>query len=342
MRKPCRCLFAFAIDLPMNSETHVLADWIVPPLDNVVYLTGPTGSGKTQVALELAESLEAEIVSVDSMAVYKGMDIGTAKPSIEAREKIPHHLIDIVDPTHDYSVSEFLQESHSQVAKIKSRGKNVLLVGGTPLYLKSLICGFFQGPPADWDFRKAIDEEVQSVGIQALAERLKQVDPLSAHRILPGDQRRMVRALEVAKLTGKPLSHWQTQFERFVVPAKSQAFVLGWERSVLHHRVAHRVDRMLCEGLVDEVSALRARYGILGRTASQAVGYKEPIEYLTGSITWDTMKEKITVHTRQFVRRQEIWFRSMPGIQRLELTQDQELGTIASKILSALENRQVA
>jgi hypothetical protein len=155
------------------------------------------------------------------------MDIGTAKPSIEARKKIPHHLIDIVDPTHDYSVSEFLQESHAQVAKIQSLGKNVLLVGGTPLYLKSLICGFFQGPPADWDFRKAVDEEVQSVGLQALAERLKQVDPLSAHRILPGDQRRMVRALEVAKLTGKPLSHWQTQFERFVVPAPLGLVPLG-------------------------------------------------------------------------------------------------------------------
>jgi tRNA dimethylallyltransferase len=326
----------------MNSESQMLADWIVPPLDNVLYLTGPTGSGKTQVAVELAESLQAEIVSVDSMAVYKGMDIGTAKPSIEARKKIPHHLIDIVDPTHDYSVSEFLKESHSKVGEIQGRGKNVLLVGGTPLYLKSLICGFFHGPPADWDFRKAVEDEVQTVGIQALAQRLKQVDPLSAHRILPGDQRRMIRALEVAKLTGKPLSHWQTQFERFVVPAKSHAFVLGWERSVLHHRVALRVEKMLSEGLVDEVAQLKTRYGTLGRTASQAVGYKEPIAYLSGSIGWDSMKEKITVHTRQFVRRQEIWFRSMPGMRRLELTHPDELETVSLKILSALENRQIA
>ncbi|MCY3008172.1 MAG: tRNA (adenosine(37)-N6)-dimethylallyltransferase MiaA [Planctomycetota bacterium] len=326
----------------MNSESQMLADWIVPPLDNVLYLTGPTGSGKTQVAVELAESLQAEIVSVDSMAVYKGMDIGTAKPSIEARKKIPHHLIDIVDPTHDYSVSEFLKESHSKVGEIQGRGKNVLLVGGTPLYLKSLICGFFHGPPADWDFRKAVEDEVQTVGIQALAQRLKQVDPLSAHRILPGDQRRMIRALEVSKLTGKPLSHWQTQFERFVVPAKSHAFVLGWERSVLHHRVALRVEKMLSEGLVDEVAQLKTRYGTLGRTASQAVGYKEPIAYLSGSIGWDSMKEKIIVHTRQFVRRQEIWFRSMPGMRRLELTHPAELDTVSLKILSALENRQIA
>lgn len=326
----------------MNSESQTLAGWIVPPLDNVIYLTGPTGSGKTQVAVELAESLQAEIVSVDSMAVYKGMDIGTAKPSIEARKKIPHHLIDIVDPTHDYSVSEFLKESHSKVGEIQGRGRNVLLVGGTPLYLKALICGFFHGPPADWDFRKAVDDEVQTVGIQALAQRLKQVDPLSAHRILPGDQRRMIRALEVAKLTGKPLSHWQTQFERFVVPAKSHAFVLGWERSVLHHRIALRVEKMLSEGLVDEVAQLKTRFDTLGRTASQAVGYKEPIEYLAGSIGWDCMKEKITVHTRQFVRRQEIWFRSMPGMRRMELTHPDELDTVAVKILSALENRQIA
>lgn len=325
----------------MNPHSKLPSEWITPPLDNVVYLTGPTASGKTQVAVELASSLGAEIISVDSMAVYRGMDIGTAKPNLQIRKQVTHHLIDIVDPTEDYSVSEFLNDAHAKVAEIQSRGIPVLLVGGTPLYLKSLVCGFFQGPPADWEFRNAVEQEVQTVGTQALHDRLAQVDPLSAHRILPGDTRRMIRALEVAKVTGIPLSHWQTQFERFTLPRNSHAFVLGWDRSVLHKRVEQRVEGMIEQGLIDEVTGLKNRFGNLGRTASQAVGYKEPLAFLSGAIAWKEMKEQITIHTRQFVRRQEIWFRSMPGMQRLDLKDSSELSRATESILSSLENRQV-
>lgn len=328
----------------MNTQSKLPAEWIVPPLENVVYLTGPTASGKTQIAVEIADAMAqdspgAEVISVDSMAVYRGMDIGTAKPSGQVRDKVTHHLIDIVDPTEDYSVSQFLNDAHAKVAEIQSRNKLALLVGGTPLYLKSLICGFFQGPPADWDFRKSVEEEVQTVGTQALHQRLQQVDPLSAHRILPGDVRRMIRALEVAKLTGTPLSHWQTQFERFVLPSSSHAFVLGWDRPVLHQRVEQRVSQMLEQGLVDEVAELKNRFGSLGRTASQAVGYKEPLEFLAGAISWNDMKDQITAHTRQFVRRQEIWFRSMPGMQRIDLTDRSGLDQVSERILSALKDR---
>jgi len=328
----------------MNNRSKLPAEWVVQPLENVIYLTGPTASGKTQIAVDLADALAknspgAEVVSVDSMAVYRGMDIGTAKPSSHVRDKLTHHLIDIVDPTEDYSVSQFLNDAHAKVTEIQKRGKRALLVGGTPLYLKSLICGFFQGPPADWDFRKSVEEEVQCVGTQALHERLQQVDPLSAHRILPGDIRRMIRALEVAKLTGTPLSHWQTQFERFCIPRNSHAFVLGWQRPILHQRVEQRVDQMLEQGLVEEVADLKNRFGSLSRTASQAVGYKEPLEFLSGAIPWKEMKEQITIHTRQFVRRQEIWFRSMPGMQRIDLNAPSELDQAAERILSALKDR---
>ena len=323
----------------MKNAMKLPVDWIIPPLDHVLYLTGPTASGKTQVALELARALGAEVISVDSMAVYRGMDIGTAKPSRDARDQVPHHLIDIVDPTEDYSVSQFLRDAHARAAEIRSRGKQVLLVGGTPMYLKSLLCGFFQGPPADWKFREEVQAEIAEVGVEALHQRLKQVDPLSAHRILPGDSRRMIRALEVAKVSGTPLSHWQTQFEHFAIPKNSFAFALGWDRGVLHQRVAERVEAMLKDGLVDEVKSLQDRFGSLGRTASQAVGYKEPIEFLSGSITWNSMKEQITAHTRQFVRRQEIWFRSMPGLRRLELSNLDDLAASPAKILSTLEDR---
>lgn len=323
----------------MVIQEETTSDWVRKPLDHAVFLTGPTASGKSQVALELADRLNAEIISVDSMAVYREMDIGTAKPSPDARQRVPHHLIDLVPPTEDYSVSQFVQDAHRQAESIRARGRRVLLVGGTPLYLKSLLCGMFLGPPADWDFRQAVEKDLEVFGVEALRERLMQVDPLSAHRILPGDTRRMIRALEVAKLTGSPLSHWQTQFEKFSIPANSHAFVLGWDRGLLHRRVDERVDAMFDQGLLDEVHSLKERYGQLGRTASQAVGYKEPLAYLAGSLKRDEMIEQVKAHTRQFVRRQEIWFRSMPGLNRIPIEDPKELADAATKMASALEDR---
>ena len=313
--------------------------WVQKPLDHAIFLTGPTASGKSQVALELADRIGAEIISVDSMAVYREMDIGTAKPSPDARQRVPHHLIDLVPPTDDYSVSQFVRDAHVQAESIRARGRRVLLVGGTPLYLKSLMCGMFVGPSADWEFRDAVERDIELFGLEALRERLLQVDPLSAHRIMPGDKRRMIRALEVAKLTGSPLSHWQTQFERFSVPTQSQAYVLQWERSTLHRRVDSRVDNMFSQGLLEEVRGLKDRYGQLGRTASQAVGYKEPLAHLAGDLERDEMIDQVKAHTRQFVRRQEIWFRSMPGLAPLPVVSDRDLYSAASVIASSLEDR---
>lgn len=323
----------------MVYQDDPVSSWVRKPLDHAIFLTGPTASGKSQVAVELADRIGAEIISVDSMAVYREMDIGTAKPTPDARERIPHHLIDLVPPTDDYSVSQFVQDAHSQAESIRARGRNVLLVGGTPLYLKSLMCGMFLGPPADWEFRAAVEQDIETYGVEALRERLMQVDPLSAHRILAGDKRRMIRALEVAKLTGSPLSHWQTQFEKFSVPANSKAFVIQWDRGTLHRRVDSRVEGMFSRGLLDEVRGLRDRYGRLGRTASQAVGYKEPLAHLAGELSCDEMVEQVKAHTRQFVRRQEIWFRSMPGLVPVAVGNEAELSTAASTIASALENR---
>ncbi len=313
--------------------------WVRKPLDHAFFLTGPTASGKSQLALELADRLGAEIISVDSMAVYRDMDIGTAKPTADARQRVPHHLIDLVPPTEDYSVSQFVNDAHRQAESIRGRGRRVLLVGGTPLYLKSLMCGMFLGPPADWEFREAVEKDIEAFGLEALRERLAQVDPLSAHRILSGDKRRMIRALEVAKLTGSPLSHWQTQFERFLIPSNSRAFVIRWDRGELHRRVDARVDGMFARGLLDEVRGLRDRYGQLGRTASQAVGYKEPLAHLAGDMSREKMIEQVKAHTRQFVRRQEIWFRSMPGIEPIAVTNEQQLTRAASEIASSLEDR---
>jgi tRNA dimethylallyltransferase len=321
-----------------NSPTTLHSEfgaWIKPPIENAWFLTGPTASGKSEVSLQLARKLDAEIISVDSMAVYKGMDIGTAKPSLMERESIPHHLIDLVDPTADYSVSQFVLDSHQKAHEIRARGKKVLFVGGTPLYLKTLMCGMFLGPAADWDFRDAVEADIAEFGIDALRRRLESVDPLSAFKILPGDVRRMTRALEVAKVTGRPLSHWQNQFEQMSAPENSRSFVISWERIKLHERVNRRVDRMFERGLLSEVQHLVSAFGKLGRTASQAVGYKEPIEFLEGAISEKEMVEQVKSHTRQFVRRQEIWFRSMPSMTRIEVHDERDLLVVADKILSS-------
>ena len=283
----------------------------IPPIRDAWYLTGPTASGKTEVSVELARLLDAEIVSLDSMAIYRGMDIGTAKPGREARRAVPHHLIDIRDPVETFSVAQYMEEAHRVVADIRRRGRRVLFVGGTPMYLKALLRGLFQGPPADWRFRQAVLEEAERVGGDALFERLRQVDPLSAARLHPHDLRRIVRALEVHHLTGRPISHWQREFEEGRPAEACCVFVLTWPRPVLHQRIECRVEQMFQRGLVEEVRRLLQRFGQLSRTASQAVGYREVIDHLQHGIPLDQTRERTLVRTRRFARHQMTWFRSL-------------------------------
>lgn len=306
--------------------------WTLPPLEDAWFLTGPTASGKTAVAIELARLLDAEIISMDSMAIYRHMNIGTAKPDAKERLAVAHHLIDIIDPTEEYSLGAFVQAAHAAAAEIRERGKQVLVVGGTPLYLKGLLRGVFVGPPPDPQFREAIEAEVADCGLEPLRQRLARIDPLSAHRIGGSDLRRMIRALEVARATGKPLSHFQVQFDEPSSGRQGRVFVLGWERAALHQRVESRIDAMLDAGLVAEVEMLLSRYSQLSRTASQAVGYKEPMAYLQGQLAYAEMRNQILFHTRQFVRRQEIWFRSLPELERLAIDDGRSPRKIAESI----------
>lgn len=313
-----------------------MESWIQPPLKDAWYLTGATASGKSTLALELAERMGAEILSVDSMAIYRGMDIGTAKPDAAMQRRVAHHLIDLVDPTEEFSVSQYVLAAHRKASEIRSRGKQVLLVGGTPLYLKTLLRGMFLGPPGDPIFRTEVEQEVQLHGVESLRERLWQVDPLAAHRILPGDWRRMIRALEVAKATGRPLSHWQTQFERVDAQQRRRAFVLQWPREEIHRRVNQRVHQMVLDGLVDEVKGLKERFGSLGRTASQAVGYQEIAQVIDGSLSLEEAISKIQARSRQFVRRQEIWFRSIDELTPLDAASPH----LADSLYQAIQQRQ--
>ncbi len=319
----------------MNFDsTTTAAEWTKPPLMGCYYLTGPTCSGKTPLAIEVAKLLDAEILSLDSMAVYRGMDIGTAKPSLEQRQEVKHHLIDIADPTDSFSVSCYVEAAHACVAEIRSRGKRVLIAGGTPLYLKCLLRGLFIGPPADWEFRNSVNEDLKTYGPEALKTRLAQVDPLLAHRLHLHDSRRMIRGLEVARATGRPLSHWQEQFENPAPRKLAPVTVLRLDRAWLHERINERVERMLAEGLIAEVEQLVARHGSLGHTAVQAVGYREVLQQLTGELPAAETTDKIKAHTRQFARRQEIWFRGLKELEPIVVTAESKLNEMAEQLAS--------
>lgn len=316
----------------------------MPPALDGWYLTGPTAAGKTAVGLELAEKIGAEIVSLDSMALYQGMDIGTAKPTAADRARVPHHLLDLVPPTNDFSLSEYMAAAHAAIADIRGRGKEVLFVGGTPLYLKSLLRGVYPGPPADWEFRQQIEEELEHVGIAALHQRLSLLDPLLAAKLHPHDKRRIIRALEVFRHTGQPLSHRQTQFDEGGPAQGCRVFCLSWERGVLHQRIEGRVEAMFAAGLVEEVQGLLARFGSLSRTAGQAVGYREVMEYLASHERPSPprlaeCRERVKARTRQFARRQETWFRALSEITFIPLSDGLSPAAVADQILQIAASR---
>ena len=275
------------------------------------YLTGPTAAGKTGVAVELAELIGAEIVSLDSMAVYRGMDIGTAKPSAEQRRRVAHHLLDIVEPNEDFSLAQYVAAAHDTIAQIKSRGREILFAGGTPLYLKAMLRGIFEGPEADWEFRRELEAEAAAAGPEALHRRLAEVDPAAAQRLDPQDTRRLIRALEVLQKTGRPISGYQKQFDKSCGAEECRVFVLDWPRDVLHRRINQRTEEMFAAGLVDEVRGLLDRYGRLGRTAAQAVGYSETADHIAGGCDLAAAIERTAARSRQLARRQLTWFRSL-------------------------------
>jgi tRNA dimethylallyltransferase len=296
------------------------------------FLSGPTAAGKTRVGLELAEILDAEIVSLDSMAIYREMDIGTAKPTAEEQVRGRHHLIDIVSPADEYSLAEYMDDARDVCLAIRERGKRALFVGGTPLYLKALLRGVDTGPPPDWEFREQVAAEVAEVGVEALHARLAQVDPLAAAKLHPHDQRRIIRALEVYKATRQPLSHRQTHFERGKPAGQRRVFVLHWPRTALHRRIEARVERMFDIGLVDEARGLLQRHPQLSRTALQAVGYRESFSLLRGETTLLDTIEQVKIRTRRFARRQETWFRSLSECRVVTLDEEMAPRAIAEQI----------
>ncbi len=285
----------------------------VKPL--AVAIMGPTASGKTAAALHIARHLPCEIISVDSALVYRGMDIGSAKPSLEERAAVPHHLIDILDPTESYSVMQFREDALRLVTEIQARGNLPLLVGGTMLYFKGLRDGLDALPQADPALRAELDAEIALHGAPALHARLATLDPVTAARLKPNDTQRLQRAMEIIALTGQPMSALLAKAAKVELPFDLLSFALEpSDRSVLHQRITDRFDQMLNArpGLLEEVKTLRARGDLhTGLPSMRCVGYRQAWDYLDGEGDLAAMREKGIIATRQLAKRQLTWLRSM-------------------------------
>jgi tRNA dimethylallyltransferase len=288
-------------------------------LPGVAYaLLGPTASGKSALALALAKETALEIVVIDSAQVYRGMDIGTAKPTAAERAAVPHHLIDLIEPDRSYSAGEWREAAIRVVGEILARKKLPLLVGGTMLYYRALVCGLDDLPQADVAVRAEIDADAARRGWPALHADLAKLDPETARRLPPKDSQRIQRALEVFRLTGTPLSklHGSSRNE---LPFELRAFALIPQRAILHSRIEERFDAMLKAGLVEELKALRKRFELRANMPSmRAVGYRQVWEMLEGGTDAATMREKAVAATRQLAKRQMTWLRSFEGVTRLD------------------------
>ncbi len=316
-------------NLAANSERPHQFEAVVPKLNrtgmnqglgDALVLAGPTASGKTALALRLAEACRAEIIALDSMTLYRGMDIGTAKPNLEERQRIPHHLIDVLDPWEDASVAWWLERALAAAREIQERSNRVLFVGGTGLYLKALLCGLFDGPGANDQVRLRLEAEAaEPGGAERLIRRLQEVDPASAQRLHANDQRRIIRTLEVWETTGQPLSSWQKEWASDAEPeTRPTVFWLDIPRPLLHQRINDRVLDMLNRGWLQEARNLQKRDRPLGNTASQALGYRELFIHLDGEISLEEAATRIQARTRQFAKRQVTWFRHLPGCQAVQ------------------------
>ena len=281
-----------------------------------VCLTGPTACGKTDLALELAERVPLEIVSMDSALVYRGLDIGTAKPAPAIRSAVPHHLIDILDPTESYSAGRFARDASALVADIRARGRLPLLVGGTLLYLRALRDGLSALPRADRAVRAELDAQAAQQGWAALHERLRRVDPSAAARIAPSDRQRIQRALEVHVLTNRPISELQRAGGDRKRPGVLAIAVVPESRAALAVRIERRFDAMVAAGFLAEVEGLRARGDLTpDMPAMRAVGYRQLWAHLDGQCTFEAARAKAIVATRQYAKRQLTWLRGDPRIE---------------------------
>jgi tRNA dimethylallyltransferase len=312
------------------------------PLPFHINLAGPTAAGKTAVALAIAQEHACEIISVDSALVYRGMDIGTAKPSASELAAVPHHLINIRDPLHAYSAAEFVKDAQALILEISARGRLPLLVGGTMLYFKALADGIDLMPSANAEVRAQIELEAQRLGWPAMHAQLAQVDAATAARLAPADSQRIQRALEVYRLSGLPMSHFhvRTNADTATSPSAPLIALEPQDRAWLHARIAQRFDLMLEQGLVDEVKALRARGDLHPNLPSmRCVGYRQVWEALDGVSPTAELRDKGIFATRQLAKRQITWLRSMPARRVVACDAPDALAQVLRAVRNLVESR---
>ena len=301
----------------------------------VLLIVGPTGVGKTALSLELAKQLDAEIVSADSRQVYRYMNIGTAKPSPEQLAAVPHHFIDIVDPDKYYSAGQFGREARAVITDILKRGKQPLVVGGSGLYIRALVDGLFEPKIADDTIKGALKEEARHMGIPAMYEKLQRVDPATAEQLHPTDTQRILRALEVYQITGRPFSEYLKIPPQ---PAEFEPVFIGLflERRKLYARIEARLDAMIAAGFMEEVKELQQRGYSLHLNALQTVGYKEAFQFLHNEIAYSAMMNLIKQKSRNYAKRQLTWFRKDPRVQWLDVGSFASITDLAGEISRAL------
>ena len=307
-----------------------------PQRPTVVFLMGPTASGKTALAIELAKRLPCDIISVDSALVYRGMDIGTAKPTAAEQAQAPHRLLDLIDPTEAYSAADFRRDALREIESIVAQGRIPLLVGGTMLYYKALLEGLSPLPAADPIIRQAIETEAEQIGWDALHAQLQQIDPVSAARIHPNDPQRLSRALEVYRISGKTLTEL-TQTKGEQLPYRTLQFAIApTDRELLRQRIAERYQLMLSQGFEQEVQALYQRGDLHADLPSiRCVGYRQMWEYLEGKMSYDEMVYRGIVATCQLAKRQMTWLRGWENVTWLETGAVNNADIVCQSITSA-------
>ena len=277
--------------------------------NKVIVICGPTASGKTALSIELAKKINGEIVSCDSMQIYEDMNIGTAKPTLEEMQGIEHYLIGYVSPEKRYSVADYKKDAKKAIKEIIEKGKNPIVVGGTGLYIDSLIYEIeYQDIKLDEEYRKKLEEEVQEKGLETLYEKAKQIDAKAIEKISPTDKKRILRVLEIYHATGKTKTEQEIESRKKEVEYDYKVFALNWDREKLYERINKRVDIMFEQGLIQEVKNILNKYSKFP-TAMQGLGYKEVVDYLNGIYTKEEMIEKIKMETRRYAKRQLTWFR---------------------------------
>ena len=302
----------------------------------MILILGCTAGGKGRIAFELARRVGGQILSIDSMKVYRRMDIGTAKPGLERRRTVKHHLIDVVEPSEPFSVGRFVELTDQVIEDLRNQQLPIIAVGGTAMYIRALIEGIFDGPSADPKIRQRLKDQAVQIGMDKLHERLAQVDPDAAQRIHPNDLKRIVRALEVYELTGKPISSFHTHFHTGQFRHNWQLIGLRREKDDAAQRINKRVMTMIEMGLMDEVKSLLAEPNGLSKQAAQAVGYAEIIEHLQGKLELEDAVEKIKINTRRLAKAQRTWFRTFPNVHWLDLEPYDSPDETAEKIINTI------